>query len=147
MQEHEHVLVFTANGERVNYYPIKERLEKTETVKRFGNNGGSDSSPLAYADNRVSVYKDRYPTSIKLFKRDKGYHPTQKPVALLEYLIKTYTNEGETVLDNTFGSCSTGVACINTNRKFIGIEMDENYFNIACDRIEEAINEKKQQLF
>ncbi len=135
MQEHEHVLVFTANGERVNYYPIKERLEKTETVKRFGNNGSSDSSPLAYADNRISVYKDRYPTSIKLFKRDKGYHPTQKPVALLEYLIKTYTNEGETVLDNCMGSGSTGVACVNTNRNFIGIELDDKYFEIAKERI------------
>ena len=66
---------------------------------------------------------------------------------MLEYLIKTYTNEGEVVLDNTMGSGSTGVACVNTNRKFIGIEMDENYFNIACDRIEEAIREKELDLF
>ena len=139
MQEHEHVLVFTANGERVNYYPIKERLQKTETDKRFGDNGSSDSSPLAYADNRISVYKDRYPTSIKLFKRDKGYHPTQKPVALLEYLIKTYTLEGETVLDNCMGSGSTGIACINTKRNFIGIEKDEKYFEIAKKRIEEHL--------
>ena len=139
MQEHEHVLVFTANGERVNYYPIKERLEKTETVKRFGDNGSSDSSPLAYADNRISVYKDRYPTSIKLFKRDKGYHHTQKPVALLEYLIKTYTLEGETVLDNCIGSGSTAIACLNTKRNFIGIEKDEKYFEIAKKRIEEHL--------
>ena len=66
-------------------------------------------------------------------------HPTQKPVDLLEYLIKTYTNEGETVLDFTMGSGSTGVACINTNRRFIGIELDEGYFNIAKQRIDEAI--------
>ena len=65
----------------------------------------------------------------------------------MEYLIKTYTNEGETVLDNTMGSGSTGVACVNTNRKFIGIEMDENYFNIACDRISGAIREKELGLF
>ena len=65
-------------------------------------------------------------------------HPTQKPVDLLEYLIKTYTNEGETVLDFTMGSGSTGVACVNTNRHFIGIELDEGYFNIAKKRIEEA---------
>ena len=72
-------------------------------------------------------------------------HPTQKPVALLEYLIKTYTQEGETVLDFIAGSFSTGVACVNTNRKFIGIEMDENYFNIGVNRI---LNHKKtrQQL-
>ena len=70
---------------------------------------------------------------------DERKHPTQKPVALLEYLIKTYTNEGETVLDNCMGSGSTGVACVNTNRHFIGIELDEGYFNIAKERIEKAI--------
>lgn len=72
------------------------------------------------------------------FGKDGGLHPTQKPVALLEYLIKTYTSEGETVLDFTMGSGSTGVACVNTNRHFIGIELDEGYFNIAKNRIEEA---------
>ena len=137
MQDHEHVLVFTANGERVNYYPIKERLEKTETVKRFGNNGSSDSSPLAYADNRISVYKDRYPTSIKLFKRDKGYHPTQKPVPLFEYLIKTYTQPREIVLDNCIGSGTTAIAALNTGRFFIGIEKEEKYVEIARKRIAE----------
>ena len=79
----------------------------------------------------------RYPRSIQRFPLDKDkLHPTQKPVALLEYLIKTYTNEGNIVLDNCMGSGSTGVACINTNRRFIGIELDENYFNIAKERIE-----------
>jgi site-specific DNA-methyltransferase (adenine-specific) len=67
-----------------------------------------------------------------------GMHPTQKPVALLEYLIKTYTNEGETVLDNTMGSGSTGVACANTKRNFIGIELNDEYFAIAEKRIKEA---------
>ena len=66
-------------------------------------------------------------------------HPTQKPVALMEYLIKTYTNEGETVLDFTMGSGTTGVAAINNNRNFIGIEMDETYFNIASKRVQEAL--------
>ena len=65
-------------------------------------------------------------------------HPTQKPVALLEYLIKTYTNENETVLDFTFGSCSTGVACLNTNRRFIGVEMEEKYFDIGVKRMQES---------
>ena len=65
-------------------------------------------------------------------------HPTQKPVKLLEYLIKTYTKEGEVVLDNCMGSGSTGVACLNINRKFIGIEKDEEYFEIACNRIKEV---------
>ena len=73
--------------------------------------------------------------------KNKSKHPTQKPVDLLEYLIKTYTNEGETVLDFTAGSGSTGVACMNTNRNFIGIELDEGYFEIAKKRIEEAVND------
>jgi len=80
-----------------------------------------------------------YPRNILEFSKDRpSKHPTQKPVALMEYLIKTYTNEGETVLDFTMGSCSTGVACKNTNRNFIGIEQDEKYFKIAQDRINEA---------
>lgn len=82
----------------------------------------------------------RYPLNVininKLNGHKKNFHPTQKPTDLLEYLIKTYTNEGELVLDFTMGSGSTGVACMNINRKFIGIELDENYFNIAKRRIE-----------
>ncbi len=77
-----------------------------------------------------------YPRNILEFKRDKpNVHPTQKPVALLEYLIKTYTNDGDLVLDNCMGSGSTGVACVNTNRRFIGIEKEQKYFNIAANRI------------
>jgi len=71
-------------------------------------------------------------------KPNKPVHPTQKPVELMEYLIKTYTNESETVLDFTMGSGSTGVAAVNANRKFIGIELDENYFNIAKERLSET---------
>jgi len=82
---------------------------------------------------------ERYPVNHLEFKKDKSkQHPTQKPVALMEYLIKTYTNESETVLDFTMGSGTTGVAAKNLNRDFIGIEMDENYFNIAKERIENA---------
>lgn len=80
----------------------------------------------------------RLPTRLLEFKQERGLHPTQKPVALMEYLIKTYTNEEETVLDFTMGSGSTGVACMNTGRRFIGIEMDAGYFQIAQDRIMEA---------
>lgn len=86
----------------------------------------------------------RYPKQVLEFgvvERDT-VHPTQKPVALLEYLIKTYTNEGETVLDNTMGSGSTGVACIRTKRKFIGIELNDEYFGIAQKRI----SQEQQQL-
>lgn len=81
----------------------------------------------------------KYPTNLLQFSRNHKsgkFHPTQKPIPLLEYLIKTFTNENDLVLDNTMGSGSTGVACLNTNRKFIGIEKDNNYFNIAKKRIE-----------
>ena len=103
-----------------------------------------------YGKQREVVTKnitgERYPTSILEFSnanRKNRIHPTQKPVDLLEYLIKTYTNERELVLDNCMGSGSTGVACINTGRNFIGIELDENYFNIAKERIENTYNELK----
>ena len=83
------------------------------------------------------IRDEKYPLNILRFNRDrkKSFHPTQKPVGLLEYLIKTYTNENELVLDFTMGSGSCGVACMNTNRKFIGIELEEKYFNIAIERI------------
>lgn len=97
-----------------------------------------------YAGVKPKIYKQTktgYPKNLLEIKGvtvDKNrLHPTQKPVELLEYLIKTYSNEGETVLDNCMGSGSTGVACKNTNRNFIGIELDEKYFNIACNRLEE----------
>lgn len=98
----------------------------------------SGLKPKTYIDNGF-----RYPKSIIRINRDilKGsFHPTQKPVELLEYLVKTYTNEGDTVLDNCMGSGTTGVACVRTNRSFIGIEKDDNYFGIAKKRIEEAEN-------
>ena len=100
--------------------------------------GNSKQTVTAYTDTGF-----RYPTDILEFRREvlgTTIHPTQKPVALMEYLIKTYSNEGETVLDFTAGSFSTGVACINTNRKFIGIEMDDTYFDIGSKRILGEIN-------
>lgn len=104
---------------------------------------GSDTRSSNYGklnQNRVSKSDgERYPISTIKFNKDKDkLHPTQKPVALLEYLIKTYTNESELVLDNCMGSGSTGVACVNTNRNFIGIELDKEYFDIAEKRISEA---------
>ena len=89
----------------------------------------------AKSKHRDNPEGSRYPKTVLKFKQEKGLHPTQKPVALMEYLIKTYSNEGETVLDNCMGSGTTGVACVNTNRDFIGIEMDETYFNISKNRI------------
>jgi DNA modification methylase len=93
-------------------------------------------------DRQYREYTHETPTQLLEFSRDGGcrnsLHPTQKPVALMEYLIKTYTNEGETVLDNTMGSGTTGVACANTKRRFIGIEQDPNYYEVAKNRIAEA---------
>ena len=89
-----------------------------------------------YCDNGT-----RYPTQVWKFQRDclkSNLHPTQKPVALLENLVKTFSNVGDTVLDNCMGSGSTGVACMNVGRKFIGIELDSKYYNIAKQRIETA---------
>lgn len=84
----------------------------------------------------------RYPLSIIRFSKESGVHPTQKPVALMEYLIKTYTNECETVLDFTAGSFTTGVACVNLDRNFIGIEKDDHYYDIGTERVLKALDEK-----
>lgn len=103
---------------------------------------GGGKSKLFDVECTKTENDEYYPVSIlpESNSNRKQLHPTQKPIALLEYLIKTYTNEGETVLDFTMGSGSTGVACINTNRNFIGIELDKGYFEIAEKRINEAQN-------
>lgn len=133
LKETENISVFNSKV----YYP--QGLEINEKGK---NRRGKQTETLGkYELINKSEYKN-YPRTILQFKSERGYHPTQKPVALLEYLIRTYTNEGETVLDFTMGSGSTGVACVHTNRNFIGIEIEEEYFDIAKKRIEEA----KQQI-
>ena len=113
---------------------------KPYTCKQ-GRSGESHGRDEKTKNRRGIVTKSdgfRYPKNLQGFNSDKGFHPTQKPVALMEYLIKTYTNEGETVLDFTMGSGTTGVACKNLDRDFIGIELDENYFEIAKNRIVEV---------
>ena len=140
----EDIIVFTHKGERVNYYPImscghKDRCGKAGNKKTdlFSNIKGNE---FIYGSNKKG--DERYPKHLITFSnasRKNHYHPTQKPVPLLEYLIKTYTKDNELILDFTMGSGSTGVAALNTNRKFIGIESDEKYFNIAKQRIEEVI--------
>ena len=126
------------------YNPILREVKPYSHVLPKPKNGTSqhmDSKSVDLEGNRIyKSYNTAYPINVLEFSRDnmakgKSLHPTQKPVALLEYLIKTYTNDGETVLDNCMGSGSTGVACLNTNRRFIGIELDENYFNVAKERI------------
>jgi site-specific DNA-methyltransferase (adenine-specific) len=109
--------------------------------------GGKASNGVANGSLNPLYYKsdEYYPTSVLDIKSERGLHPTQKPVALMEYMIKTYTNEGETVLDFTAGSFTTGVACVNLDRKFIGIEMDEKYFEIGVNRFLEAVKEKSDE--
>jgi len=142
----ENVIVFSngvighisqAGEKRMPYNPQGVR-DGTTVVKQKPN-----TSELKYhrdsQTNHTTGYrckKEGYPTSYLKFKSENGLHPTQKPVALMEYLIKTYTNEGETVLDFTMGSGTTGVACKNLNRNFIGIELDKEYFEIATKRID-----------
>ena len=136
MQQHEYISVF-CNG-KLNYYPIMKKRDKVKKTKNYGN---SKVCSLQSNDMEERIYTEKYPTSILTYSNasQKGrLHPSQKPTELLEYLIKTYTLENETVLDNCMGSGSTGVACINTNRNFIGIEKDEKYFEIAKKRIEEC---------
>jgi site-specific DNA-methyltransferase (adenine-specific) len=128
LKKHENIIVF--GGSKYNPQELI-KFGKENKRGKCGDNWGEMQS------NSYIQEFTNYPTSLIKFKKDKGKHPTQKPVALLEYLIKTYTNEGETVLDNCMGSGSTGVAARNLNRKFIGIEKDENYFNIAKERIYE----------
>ena len=138
MKEHESISVFGKG--KINYYPImQERAESgKERVKSKVkyNTKTEDYSESLHNEQIVERPQLRYPSSVQFFNRERGLHPTQKPVALLEYLIKTYTKENETVLDNCMGSGSTGVACVYTNRKFIGIEKDDKYFEIAKNRIE-----------
>lgn len=106
---------------------------------------GGGRSKLFDMEMTAKYSDEYYPISIIEFSNAKrGVHPTQKPVELFEYLIKTYTNEGETVLDNVMGSGTTGVACINTNRNFIGMELDDNYFEIASKRIADAIIKREE---
>lgn len=138
MKEHEEVLVFGKKSP--NYYPIKEeRKGGGKSRWKYEFNVGSKTSNFHKGiDNPVPHTELRYPGSVRYYnnrsKGNVGSHPNQKPVELLEYLIKTYTKENDLVLDFTMGSGSTGVACKNTNRDFIGIELDEKYYNIAKER-------------
>ena len=140
MPSHEDIVVF---GEgKVTYNPQMEE-GKPYTDKRTYRRTCQNEHKFGWETLIPQINNGtRYPKSvIRITKANfKGQHPTQKPVALMEYLIKTYTNEGETVLDFTMGSGTTGVACVNLNRNFIGIEMDDGYFQIAKDRIEQAKN-------
>jgi len=142
MKTFENILLFSK--EKHNYYPIMEKREKIKKSKNYGT--GESIGGDGKKEDKVYTYTHRYPKAILEVSNasQKGkVHPTQKPVALMEYLIKTYTNENETVLDFTMGSGSTGVACKNLNRNFIGIEQDEKYFKIASERINKEETQKE----
>src|SRR5574344_162913 len=145
MTAYEEICIFskgvTANGNnnKMKYYP-----QGLLPIHKVNKDGGSRFGTMAGkrpSHQEITIQEwTNYPFDVLQFESvGKPTHPTEKPNNLLEYLIKTYTNEGETVLDNCMGSGSTGVACVNTNRNFIGIELDENYFNIAKERIEKEV--------
>ena len=155
MKRHEVISVFVSKGTTTYNKQMEKRNPKSNSLGKIENysKGKGNSNPKVYGsikDKKIMSYNEylRNPTTIIEFSKGNNrhsFHPTQKPVPLLEYLIKTYTNENETVLDNTMGSGSTGVACIRTNRNFIGYEKDSNYYSIAEKRILEEID--KTSLF
>jgi len=139
LKKHENILIFykklpvyNPQFTRGEPYSYKKTGISSEN---YGDSGGTET---------ILNEGKRYPVSIITFKKDKGLHPTQKPVALFEYLIKTYTNAGDTVLDNCIGSGTTAVACINTNRNYIGFELSEEYCKIAEKRINEDCGCKRE---
>jgi site-specific DNA-methyltransferase (adenine-specific) len=139
MRNHETILIFGRPGSR--------RETAYNPQKSLGGKAG-----VKTINHHSSVYRDtgeyvhvsdgtRHPGSVLTFPSEAGFHSTQKPLGLMEHLIKTYTNEGETVLDCFMGSASTGIACVKHNRRFIGIEQDKGYFDVAVKRIKEAYKE------
>jgi len=154
MKRHEIISIFykklpTYNPQFQDYSDsTKKRFkdgEKVNRSKQLLNSTNQINNGLSFqGEQGIELLRGKYPESVQFFKNVQNankirLHPTQKPIKLIEYLIKTYTNENETVLDFTMGSGTTGVACKNTNRNFIGIEMDDKYFEIAKKRIENHI--------
>ena len=144
MQQTEDISVFTKNGEKTKYNPQMTKRDKS--IKSGGNTiqAGAYSGFKCIGEGKEYKKTYEYKNPVTLVEFDKvrkgAIHPTQKPIALCEYLIKTYTNEGELVLDNCIGSGTTAVAAINTQRNYIGFELDKDYFDIANKRIEEHKN-------
>ena len=132
--------------ENVSVFYKKQPQYCPQGLVPFGKENKRGKSGDNWTEMKKDIYIQKYtnyPTQILNFGHDKQkLHPTQKPVALFEYLIKTYTNEGETILDNCMGSGTTAIACLNTNRNFIGFELDKEYYDKSIDRI----NEKEKQL-
>jgi len=147
--KHELIHIFYTKQATYNPQGLIEKDTPTISKGNRGNKGiGSSGDVYGKATRDAIQTHTNYPLSIQKFQVDMKaeFHPTQKPVSLMEYLIKTYTNEGDLVLDFAMGSGTTGVACMNLNRKFIGIELNEKYFNIALQRIQEAKKEGKEKM-
>ena len=138
LKNHENILVFYKKLPTYN-----PQMTKGTPYTQKSGRASSNYNP----QERVTTVNEgyRYPLSVQNFNKENGLHPTQKPVALFEHLIKTYTNEGETVLDNCMGSGTTAIACMNTNRNYIGFELDKKYFDLANDRIEK--HNRQMELF
>ncbi len=136
MKEHESILIFS-KGKWTYNKQMEERKGSglARAKQKFHWKPNSENYRLMEEKKADSIPDLRVPSSVQFFNCERGLHPTQKPTALMEYLIKTYTNEGETVLDNCMGSGTTGVACKKTGRHFIGIEKDPKYFEIAVSRV------------
>jgi len=133
MKYHESVLIFSKSKSTYNPQMVlgKPNNSVGKGIRKKANESGANTKTVTNKTDGV-----KHPKSvIKINRESKPIHPTQKPVALFEYLIKTYTNEGETVLDNCAGSGTTAIACLNTNRNYIVMEQDENYYNLMLDRI------------
>lgn len=151
LRSHEDICVFykqipTYNPQMTTGQPLHGK--GTSYMNKDATNNCYGDIKVTEDDRKGST--EKYPTSIVRFQKPHpncAVHPTQKSTELCEWLVKTYTNEGETLLDNCMGSGSTGVACVNTNRNFIGIELNEEYFEIAKRRVEEAQTKKQQILF
>ena len=135
---HEFLFIFgkgrVTNGTRVPMKYFPQKTQGKPYVQKSGRMSENWKGGLKniVTDNSLGL---RHPKTIQKFNRDRGFHPTQKPVEMLKYFIKTYTNEGDLVLDNCTGSGSTGVACLESNRNFIGIELDKSYYDIALQRL------------
>lgn len=147
MKEHESVLVF-ARGPWTYNKQMQERTGGGLGRAGYSIEQFTDSTNYGKMkpERKAALPELRVPSSWQKFNTEVGHHPTQKPVALMEYLIRTYTNEGDTVLDNTMGSGTTGVACVRTGRYFVGIEKDERYFRIAHERITSEARSPDQEV-
>ena len=139
LTKHEDINVFSLHKKTLYYYPqmsVGKPYKRQPTKTKVNNHGYGINN--VFTDNKGT----RHPTTIldypQQWRRQDQVHPTQKPIELMEFLIKSFSMENETVLDFTFGSCSTGVACLNTSRKFLGVEMDEGYFDIGVNRMQES---------